>query len=286
MTASSPSTAPDVSPPAADPFRYGWRYVRRVGADGREYLDEVPLTLEDVLHPQEGDGIPENAVQEAERRYLADVFNLRLPRSAGHLVLSDCLVNWGVPDIRNHSPDVSVFTDLVREPPPPIGTFDLVASGGRCRLAIEIVSPDTRDNDVVRKFDEYLRAGVPLYVIVDWERFDGPRQLRGYQRTPTGYQPIPPDPHGRLPLPFLGLSLGLVDDHVVCYDAQTGAVIGDYAAEAEGRVAAEEQARRAAEAQQAAEAQARQEAAARQVAEDRLRVLEAELRRVRGDGPG
>jgi Uma2 family endonuclease len=282
MTVSSPSTVPDApvpAPPAADPFRYGWRYVRRVGPDGREGLEQVPLTSEDVLHPQEGDVIPERPIQERERRYLSDVFNRRLPAAAGNLVLSDCLVNWGVPGIRNHSPDVSVFTDLERPPSKDIGTFDLVASGGRCRLAIEIVSPDTRDNDVVRKFDEYYRAGVPLYVIVDQEREHGPRQLRGYQQTPTGYQPIPPDAHGRLPLPFLGLSLGLVDDRLVCDDAQTGAVIGDYTAVDEARVAAEAQARCEAEARQS-------ESAARQAAEARLRELEAELRRLRGAGPG
>jgi Uma2 family endonuclease len=303
MTVSSPSTVPAVSPPVAsaeDPFRYGWRFVRRVGPDGKEDLEQVPLTLEDVLHPQEDDVIPENSWQEQERGDLARIFRLRLPRAGGNLVLSDCIINWGVPGIRNHSPDVSVFTDIVRPQPEPIGTFDLVASGGRCRLAVEIVSPHTRVNDVERKFDHYYRVGVPLYVIVDWERLDGPRQLRGYQRTATGYDPIPLTAQGQLPLPFLGLNLGLVDDQVVCYDAQTGAVVGDYIQvsqalqqEAAARQAAEAQARREAAARQAAEEQARREAearqseaAARQAAEDRLRELEAELRRLRGEGPG
>ena len=38
-----------------DPYRYGWRYVERWGEDGTLVVEQVPLTLEDVLHPQEGD---------------------------------------------------------------------------------------------------------------------------------------------------------------------------------------------------------------------------------------
>ncbi len=266
-----PFPAPPPTPPDDNPFRYGWRFVRRLGPHGREDWEQVPLSLEDVLHPQEGDTIPENSVHSGERAYLYSVYGQRLPAGAGNLVLSDTLVNWGVPGIRNHSPDISVFTDLQRPPPERIGVFDLVASGGRCRLAIEIVSPDTRVNDVAYKFDEYYRAGVPLYVIVDQEREDGPRRLRGYQRTPTGYVPIPLDATGRLPLPFLGLSLGLVDNRLVCYDAQTGAVIGDYRQVEEARQAAEAQARQEAEAREAAEAEARREAEARQAAEAQAR---------------
>jgi hypothetical protein len=39
------------SGPEPDPFRYGWRYVKRVGPDGQETLDQIPLSLEDVLFP-------------------------------------------------------------------------------------------------------------------------------------------------------------------------------------------------------------------------------------------
>jgi hypothetical protein len=208
--------------------------------------------------------------------------------------------------IGNHSPDISVFSDVVHPPTENFGIFDLVASGGRCRMALEIVSPDTRVNDVKHKFDEYYRAGVPLYVIVDQEREGGPRQLRGYQAGPNGYEEIPLDAQGRLPLPFLALSVGLRDNRVVCFDLPTGAEIGDYDQVDDARKAAEAQARqeaearheaevkarqeaearqREAEARQAAEAQACQADQARQAAETRLQELEAELRRLRGQGP-
>ncbi len=40
---------------ADDPFRYVWRYIRRRQPDGTEVIDEVPLSLEDLLYPEEGD---------------------------------------------------------------------------------------------------------------------------------------------------------------------------------------------------------------------------------------
>ncbi len=38
-----------------DPFRYGWRYVR---VPERETAEEVPLTLEDLIHPRLEDRPP------------------------------------------------------------------------------------------------------------------------------------------------------------------------------------------------------------------------------------
>src|SRR5438034_8039997 len=35
----------------ADPFRLGWRDVRHVQPDGTETWEQVPLTMEDLLHP-------------------------------------------------------------------------------------------------------------------------------------------------------------------------------------------------------------------------------------------
>lgn len=87
-------------------------------------------------------------------------------------------------------------------------------------------------------------------------------------------------------LPFLGLSLCLVDHRLVCYNAETGAPIGDYRAVFEAHQVAEAQAcQQEAEARREAEARARQEAEARRAAETRLQELEAELWCLRGDGP-
>src|SRR5438105_15827178 len=99
-------------------FPYGWRYVKRTMPDGTVDLDQVPLTLEDVLHPQEGDVIPENTDHNRDCSYLASVFDSR-PLSPGFaLVTHDLLVHWGVEGIRNHSPDIAVYVGLSRDPRP------------------------------------------------------------------------------------------------------------------------------------------------------------------------
>src|SRR5271167_696158 len=51
------STRTRRNPPRSDQasFAYGWRYVARPGRNGRTEWARIPLTLEDVLHPQEAD---------------------------------------------------------------------------------------------------------------------------------------------------------------------------------------------------------------------------------------
>lgn len=249
-----------------DPFRFGWRYVQQIGPDGSKVSVQVPLTLDDILHPQEHDHIPENTQQARDCRYLVGALEWRLASDPTALVLSDCLINWGVRGLRNHSPDVSVF-EGVQDTSRHWGTFAVLQEGARPVLAIEIVSPDAharqaRDNDVVTKVREYYRGRVPLYLIVDQERVDGPRHLVGYQRGARKYVPLPLDSQGRLLLAPVRLLVGLRDERVVCWDADTEEEIQDFTGMAqtlqttESALAAEAQARAVAEAALAA-AQAR-----------------------------
>jgi Uma2 family endonuclease len=270
LSTGPPSPGP---PPDRDPFRYGWRYVRRTLPDGRVVVDEVPLTPEDVLHPQEDDVIPENRVHEPDRRYLSDVFHARYAKEPQVVVLSDCLVDWGVPGLRSHSPDIVILEGARTEQKGSLGTYRLRQEGGHPLLVIEIVSPDPqmRENDVVKKVAHYHRAGVPLYVIVDWKREDEPRRLLAYRDTPQGYVEIPLDPEGRVLLGSTGILLGLKDERVVCYDQATGKELGNYASLFQQLQEAEQ---RQWEAEQRAEANAA-----------RLRELEEQLRRLQENRP-
>src|SRR5262249_14312057 len=143
-------------------------------------------------------------------------------------------------------------------------------------LVVELVSPNTRKNDVVDKVDHYFRVGVPLYVIVDQDDEDGPLTLRAYRPGRRGYEPIPIDPARGLLLEPFGLRLVVEGPRVVIRDAATGQELGDYAAisealeaEVRARQQAEQRAEEAAAARQQAEQQAREEAVARQQAEQR-----------------
>jgi Uma2 family endonuclease len=214
-------------PPAEDPFRYGWRYVKESREDGSEEWRQVPLTLEDVLHPQEEDHIPVRPLHEIDCTYLVGVFRTRPLQPALWWVTLDLRIDWGFPAVGCHSPDIAVFVGLRHEPDLEKGTLDLTTAGGHCVLALEVVSPDRRRVDVVDKFQEYHQVGVPLYIIVDQDGEQGPREIRGYRHTPQGYQLLPLTAEGRLPLPGMGLWLGFHDRRVACFDA-TGKEVGDY----------------------------------------------------------
>lgn len=221
------------APELPNPFRFGWREVQQIGPDGSKRWVLVPLTAEEALHPQEGDHIAENSQQARDRTYLYDVLTGCLADNPHAVVFTDLSINWGVPGLGNHMPDISVF-DGVRDPRHRNWrTFRVAAEGAQSVLVIEIVSPDAhdrrvRDNDVVIKVREYYRAGVPLYVIVDQERPDGPRRVIGYRRGARKYARLRPDAQGRLLLAPVRLWLGLRDERAVCWDADTGEEMSDW----------------------------------------------------------
>jgi len=245
----------------ADPFRYGWRYVQRESGDGNITVEQVPLMLEDVLHPEEGDQVTHSDAHQRRRRYLCNIFESRLAHDPRAVVLDDVRVKWDVPELKPHGPDIMVVLGVGQRKN--WSTFDVAQEGVRPTLIVEITSPETRALDLSVKLDEYDLAGVPLYVIVDAVQRQGQEVLRllGYRQTATAYEVLPPDEQGRLYLEPLRLSLGVSQGELVCYD-ENGAALGDYTAVDAARAAAEA---RAAE------------------AETRLRQAEAELARLRGE---
>jgi colicin import membrane protein len=273
---------PTIPPDAVDPFRYGWRDINRQRPDGTIEWEQIPLTLEDVLHPREGDVILESSRHDRNVRYLADVLSERLADDPGALVLRDCGVYWDVPGLRHHSPDVSVIRGLrnVREQ---YASFNVAEEGVRLALLIEHVSPNARSNDVKTKVDHYHQARVPQYVIIDCEDDDAPLRLIDYRWAPDGFHEEPADAQGRVLLVCVDLRLGIEGHRVVLFDS-AGRELGDYEAVCVA-LRAEAQSRQDAERRAESEhARAEAEAAARLSLEERLRDAEAEIRRLRGEG--
>ena len=137
----------------ADPFRYGWRYVRRRLPDGGEVFEQVPLTLEDLLHPEEGDQVPQSRHHQRICRYLVDALEARLASDPTAVVLEDVRIAWDVPDLKPHGPDIAVVFGVHDQRN--WSTFDVAQEGVRPTLIIEVTSPETRVNDFVTKRDEY-----------------------------------------------------------------------------------------------------------------------------------
>jgi Uma2 family endonuclease len=252
-------------------------------------FEQVPLTLEDVLHPQEGDSSTHSLEHGRRNYYLYDVFLARLADDPMAVVLHDVRIAWDLPGLGAHGPDIAVIFG-VRERKN-WSTFDVAREGVRPSLIVEVTSPETARIDRSDKLEEYSLARVPLYVIIDTLTSGGRSQLLllGYIQGPSGYQVLAPNERGWLWLDPVRVWLGIADDEIVCYN-EAGEPLGDYRAltatlntEIAARVAAEQQALAEAEARVTAEQRATAAEQRAASAEAQLQALEAELRRLRGD---
>jgi colicin import membrane protein len=208
--------------------------VRIIGRNGKETFDQVPLTLDDVLFPQEGDFIADSNGHNDDLDYLYALFRHRLRDDRTALVLRKHRVDWGLLGVRPICADIPVFLGLKRYHDR--ATFDVANTEARPALVIEVTNPLTRQNDRGPKFNYYYRAGVPIYLIADVPEQDDDRRivLVGYRHTPAGYEPIVADSQGRIFLEPVRCSLGVTLNSwgtyhcLACFDPATGEKIPDY----------------------------------------------------------
>jgi len=233
-----------------DPFRFGWRYVRRAPPElspcGSDIFDEVPLSWEDLLYPEEDDRVPHPPGHSDDCYYCYGTLRSLYTGDASVVVLGDCRVDFWVNGLRPLGPDVLMLFDVRHWRQE--GTFRVAEEGGRPVLVIEVTSPDSRAHDFYNKPDLYYRAGVEIYIIVDRgpQIGDAPRLL-GYQRGPQGWLRLVPDRQGRLDLSPVGLLIELEGDRCRLYDRGTGERLPDYEERVQAMKAAEAEARDAAE---------------------------------------
>ncbi len=148
-----------------DPFRFGCRYVRRELPDGSEVYDEVPLSWEDLLYPEEEDRVLESPDHFRDLRYCHGALETMHREDPSVVVLGDCRIDFAAAGVRPLGPDVVVLFGVhewLRQ-----STFRVAVEGGRPVLAIEVSSPSTRPHDLANKPDLFFRAGVEKYVIID-----------------------------------------------------------------------------------------------------------------------
>jgi colicin import membrane protein len=280
------------SPPPGreDPWRLGWRYVRHVGPNGEISCEQIPLTEDGLLFPEEGDFVVTNDIHVIDCNYLYAALKQWAARREGALVLADHRVDWETPGLRALGPDVVVFDGLREKWDINRGTLPVKTFGARTLLVMEVTSPNTRPNDLGIKVEFYHRVGARFYAIVDRrETQQGVDvHLIGYRAdpaTPDSFVEVEPDERGWIWLETVGLWLGLVDDRTVLFE-ENGDRIPDYA-EAVQEMQNAEARTTAAEGRAAAEADARRLADARAAAaEARAKELEAELQRLRGQSNG
>lgn len=146
-------------------------------------------------------------------------------------------------------------------------TYKLWEEDGRVpSLVIELTSESTRDEDVEKK-KLYERLGVEEYFLFDpFGEYARPR-LQGFRLEGGRYQPLVQRVDGALESRTSGLILKPEGRQLRLVDKETGQVLLWAEEEAEARLAAEKL--------------AGQEAEARRAAEERVRALEEEIKRLR-----
>ena len=192
----------------------------RTQPDGTTVIDEIPLTRDDLLYPEEGDFVVQEPWHTQDFTYCYSALAAWFDAQSNVVVLGDCRVDWGVPGIRPLGPDIVVLYEV------PTG-FARRRFTWRTKVDPRAGSGDCLARYTGQRFGNQAgvlsQAGVQKYVIVDRgpEGEDSVR-LIGYQRGPTDWLPLPPDAQGRLDLAPAGLSMGLEDDRPWFYDAVTG----------------------------------------------------------------
>lgn len=162
----------ELFPTPEDPFPYGWRYVIEEH-NGQEELVQVPLTLDDVLHPQMEDYVNQTDEHYLLCKYLHTILQWRLRDEPSAVVLCDVMIDGNVAGIRAHAPDITVLRGGHTRPYHT--AYHLEKTGGSPVLVIEVTSGRTRllDVDGIRtpnKFQHYAQIGIPYYIIVDEAR--------------------------------------------------------------------------------------------------------------------
>jgi Uma2 family endonuclease len=217
-----------LDPTLNDPYFYGWRTVIRWQPNGSPKWERVPLTEWDVLHPQEEDFIVHNDAHDQNSTYLRSALRQHFEGRSDVKVLHNHRVDWEVPGIIPHGPDIAVFEGLRKRWDPDRGTFKVKEMTASPMLVVEVTSPSTRKGDLNEKVVEYFKAGVPFYLIVDRsEAEDKPFvRLLAYRTTPEGFVQMTEDPEKGVWIPTVRLWFKVEGEWIACY-AATGTKLLD-----------------------------------------------------------
>ena len=277
-------------PTLDDPFFYGWRESPTTRPDGTTASVRVPLTEWDVLHPLEGDFIVITDAHDTLLDYLKAAVRWRSPGPPAVYALADHRIDWQVPGVTPHGPDLTVLANA--EPLPfGVGTYPVRDRGASVLFVVEITSPSTRRVDLEEKPREYALARIPQFVIVDLSDDDGneaPRLLN-YNAGPEGEPLGGVVEAGRVWLHVIGLWLVVEGTDVFCelpdgtrvpdYTEAANALTDERAEREEAQVRADAERQRADAERQRADAERQRADAERQRADAERREREEADRR-------
>lgn len=253
-------------------------------------MGAMPLQHEPYYPESDGQPMAESTVHWKVMVNTAEALVRRYAETPDVWVGSNLLLYYveGRPEL-SVAPDVLVVRGVAKWDRP---IFKLWEEGHAPCFVLEATSNSSRRQDPTKKKDIYKRIGVEEYFLFDpLNEYLRPR-LQGFQLTARGYEPIPRLADGSLLSKTTGLLLRGEGVGLRLVDAATGALLLWTDELEAARQVAEERAGREMAARQAAEAAQRAAEAAQRAAEERAereaearRALEAELARLRGEGP-
>ena len=179
----------------ASRFPYGWRYVKKQSPSGDDIYEQVPLTTYDLLHPQEGDQVPQ---RHAHFHVIVDLvasLKTHYANDPSIGVFGDLIMDWGISDLPGPAPDIAIIPNL-KHKEVDRGTFKVLEEGTRPCLVIEVMSPSYHLDDT-KKVPIYQQAGIAEYFLIKPRLKDGiPHyQLSGYRLQDGVYVPLFPKPN-------------------------------------------------------------------------------------------
>lgn len=201
----------------------GWRTEIVTQPDGSIDYIQIPLTSEEFLHPVEGYHLPNSTFHDDAAGDAKDMLTRRYANDANIGVFRDLIIQWGIPNLKNHCPDTFVVFGIQNKEQNRT-EFVVSEEGVRPSLIIEVVSPRYRKEDRQTKVKHYAEAGVQEYLIIDRrkQRQQAIEEVLGYRLVDGQYLPLTPDEDGRILFETVGLFIGLENGRVVMEDAQTG----------------------------------------------------------------
>jgi len=208
---------------AAELAELGWRTEVLQHADGTSTTAYVPLTSAEFLHPEEGYHLPNSTFHDKVSGHAKDMLTRRYASDPTIAVFRDLLIIWNIPELAPHCPDVYVVRGI-RNKQHNRSRFVVEDEGVRPAFVIEVVSPRYRKEDRETKVEQYERAQIQEYVIVDRRTQTGQvlEEVLGYRLVAGRYRPLTPDDDGRILCETVGLWISLREGNIVMEDVQTG----------------------------------------------------------------
>ena len=208
---------------AASLAELGWRTEVVRHPDGTTTTAYVPLTSAEFLHPEEGYHLPNSTFHDKISGDAKDMLTRRYASDPTIAVFRDLLIIWDIPNLAPHCPDVYVVRGI-RNKQQNRSRFVVADEGVRPAFVIEVVSPRYRKEDRETKVEQYERAQIQEYVIVDRRTQRGQvlEEVLGYRLVAGRYRPLTPDDDGRILCETVGLWISLREGNIVMEDLQTG----------------------------------------------------------------